>query len=36
MRRKNNYVLTRLNTPKKVTVPNGRTFYTKYKKSADD
>ena len=30
MRRKNNYVMRRLNTPKKVTLPNGRTFYVKY------
>ena len=29
MRRKNNYVMGRLNTPKKVTLPNGRTSYAK-------
>ena len=29
MRRKNNYVMRRLDTPKKVTLPNGRVFYTK-------
>ena len=29
MRRKNNYVMRRLDTPKKVTLPNGRTFYAK-------
>ena len=32
MRRKNNYVLRRLDTPKKVTLPNGRTFYAKYQR----
>ena len=26
MRRKNNYVMRRLNTSKRVTLPNGRTF----------
>ena len=30
MRRKNNRVMKRLDTPKKVTLPNGRTFYAKY------
>ena len=30
MRRKNNYVMRRLDTPKKVTLPNSRTFYAKY------
>ena len=30
MRRKNNYVMRRLDTPKKVTLTNGRTFYDKY------
>ena len=29
MRRKNNYVMR---TPKKVTLPNRRTFYTKYQR----
>ena len=32
MRRKNNYVMRRLNTPKKVTLPNGITFYAKYQR----
>ena len=32
MRRKNNYVVRRLDTPKKVTLPNGRTFYAKYQR----
>ena len=32
MRRKNNYVMRRLDTPKKVTLPNGRTFKTKYQR----
>ena len=30
MKRKNNYLMRILNTPKKVTLPNGRTFYAKY------
>ena len=34
MRRKNNYVMRRLDTPKKVTFLNGRTFYTKYQRKA--
>ena len=34
MRRKNNYVMRRLDTPKKVTFSNGRTFYTKYQRKA--
>ena len=29
MRRKNKYVTGRLDTPKKMTLPNGRTFYVK-------
>ena len=33
MRRKNNYVMRRLDTPKKVTLPNGRTFYAKYQRA---
>ena len=33
MRRKNNYVMRRLDTPKKVTLPNCRTFYTENCKS---
>ena len=32
MRRKNNYVMRRLDTPKKVTLPNGRTFNAKYQR----
>ena len=30
MRTKNNYVMRRIDTPKKVTLHNGRTFYAKY------
>ena len=33
MRRKNNYVMRRLDTPKKVTLLNGRTFYAKYQRA---
>ena len=29
---KNNYVMRRLNTPKSVTLPNGRTFIARYKR----
>ena len=32
MRRKNNYVMRRLDTPKKVTLANGKTFYAKYQR----
>ena len=33
MKKKNkNYVIRRLNTPKKVILPNGRTFYAKYQR----
>ena len=32
MRTKNNYVMRRLGTSKKVTLPNGRTFYAKYQR----
>ena len=32
MRRKNSYVMRRLDTPKKVTLSNGRTFYAKYQR----
>ena len=32
MRRKNNYVMRRLDTPKQVTLPNGRNFYAKYQR----
>ena len=31
MRRKNNYVMRRLDAPKRVTLPNGRVSYTKCK-----
>ena len=30
--RRNNIVLVKRDTPKKVTLPNGRTFYAKYKR----
>ena len=33
MRRKNNYVMRRLDTPKKVTLSNGRTSYAKYQRA---
>ena len=32
MRTKTNYVMKRLNTPKQLTLPNGRTFYAKYQR----
>ena len=32
MKKKKNYVIRRLNTPKKVILPNGRTFYAKYQR----
>ena len=32
MRRKNNYVMRRLDTPKKVTLPKSRNFYAKYQR----
>ena len=32
MRRKNNYVMRRLDTLKRVTLPNGRTFVARYKR----
>ena len=32
MRRKNDYVMTKLDTPKRVTLPNGRAFHAKYKR----
>ena len=32
MGRKNNYVMRRLDTPKKVTLPNSRAFYAKYQR----
>ena len=32
MRRKNNYVMKKLDAPKRVTLPNRRVFYAKYKR----
>ena len=32
MRRKNNYVMRKLDTPKRITLPNGRNFYGEYKR----
>ena len=32
MRRKNNYVMRRLDTPKKVKLPNSGTFYAKHQR----
>ena len=32
MRRKNNYVMRRLDTLKKMILPNGRTFHAKYRR----
>ena len=32
MRRKKNYAMVKLNTPKRVTLPNGRTFVAHYKR----
>ena len=32
MRRRNNYVMRRLDTPKKVTLPKSRNFYAKYQR----
>ena len=32
MRRKNNYVIRKLHTPKRVTLPNGRTFLPRCKR----
>ena len=31
MRRKRNYAMVKLNVPKRVTLPNGRTFVARYK-----
>ena len=33
MRQKNNYVMRKLNTPKRVTLPNGWTFLARYKRA---
>ena len=32
MRRKNSYVMGKLDMPKRVTLPNGRTFLARYKR----
>ena len=32
MRRKDNYVMRKLNTPKRVTLPNGQNFLVRYKR----
>ena len=32
MRRKRNYVMQKLATPKRVTLPSGRTFLARYKR----
>ena len=32
MRRKRNYIMQKLATPKRVTLPNGRTFLASYKR----
>ena len=32
MRRRNNYAMRKLDSPKRVTLPNGRVFYSKYKR----
>ena len=32
MRRKRNYAMVKLNVPKRVTLPNGRTFVARYKR----
>ena len=32
MRRKKNYAMVKLNGPKRVTLPNGRTFVARYKR----
>ena len=34
MRRKKNYAMMKLNVPKRVTLPNGRTFGARYKRTA--
>ena len=36
MRRKNNYIMMKLNTPKRVTPPNGQTFVGHYKRVSRD
>ena len=32
MRRKKKYAMMKLNVPKRVTLPNGRTFVARYKR----
>ena len=32
MRRKENYAMKRLDVPKRVDLPNGRTFFARYKR----
>ena len=32
MRRKENYAMKKLDVPKRVTLPNGRTFFARYKR----
>ena len=36
MRRKRNYAMEKLNVPKRVTLPNGRTFVARYKRISQD
>ena len=36
MRRKRNYAMEKLNVPKRVTLPNGRTFAARYKRISRD
>ena len=36
MRRKMNYAMMKLNVPKRVTLPNGRTFVARYKRILRD
>ena len=36
MRRKRNYAMEKLNVPKNVTLPNGRTFVARYKRISRD
>ena len=36
MRRKNNYTMMKLNVPKRESLPNGRTFVTRYKRIPRD
>ena len=36
MRRKKNYAMVKLNVPKRVTLPNGRTFVACYKRISRD